>query len=181
VLLPYASRLYAMGEDGARATLLLWARLTAAAVGVSLLGAAIIAWLAPVWIPRIFGAQYGGSVVPVQIIVWSVPLIAFNSGLAAVVSGRHKPHYVSFGILGALVAIVVTDVLLVQSWGASGAAVGATLRELPLAVALIVGASASGLFRHGGRTDQAASQTRREAPRNGSSLLPKGTPSEHED
>lgn len=181
VLLPYASRLYAMGEEGARATLSLWVRLTAAAVGISILGAAIMSSLAPAWIPRIFGAQYGGSVVPVQIIVWSVPLIAFNNGLAAVVSGRHKAHYVTFGILGALATIVVTDMLVVPAWGAAGAALGATLRELPLAVVLIVGASASGLFDRSGHTDLGASQIHRESPWNGSRLLRRGAPSEHED
>jgi O-antigen/teichoic acid export membrane protein len=146
VLLPYASRLYTAGAGGAKETFSLWARLTVAAVGVSVVGAAIISSLAPAWIPHLFGTQYEGSVVPVQVIVWSVPLITFNLGLAAVVSGRHKAHYVSFGMLGALGAVVVTDIFLVPLLGATGAAIGATVRELPLAAVLIVGASASGLF-----------------------------------
>jgi len=146
VLLPYSSRLFWQGENGATTTRALLARLVAATVSVSAVAAAAITWLAPTWIPRIFGQAYSGSVGPVQVIVWSLPLIAFNVGLAAVISGRHKAHYVSVGIASALVALVITDVLLVPAWGATGAAIGATVREVPLAVVLLAGARASRLF-----------------------------------
>jgi O-antigen/teichoic acid export membrane protein len=146
VLLPYASRLYAAGPSGAKQTRFIWIRLTTFSVVLSMALAAVASGFAPVLIPLVFGEEYVGSVGPVQIIVWSVPLIAFNTALAAVVGGRHKPQYVTFGILVALVTVITTDLLLVPRWGAAGAAVGATIREVPLAIILILGASASGLF-----------------------------------
>jgi O-antigen/teichoic acid export membrane protein len=149
VLLPYASRFFAMGQAGVAPTRSLWLRLTGVSVGISVAAAFLITYLAPTWIPRILGERYGGSIAAIQIIVWSVPFIAFNSALAAVISGRHQARYVTFGVAGALAAIVATDLVVVPIWGAAGAALGATVRELPFAFILLVGARASGLFGRG--------------------------------
>jgi O-antigen/teichoic acid export membrane protein len=146
VLLPHASRLYVVEQGRPHGTRVLWGRLVVAAMGVSIVAAALISFLAPMWIPRLLGSQYAPSVLPIQVIVWSVPLIAFNNSLAAVISGRHKAGFVTAGIAGALLVLGLIDILLVPAWGAPGAAVGATVREVPLALALLAGGRASGLF-----------------------------------
>lgn len=149
VLLPYASRLFALGQAGVGPTRSIWLRLTGISVGLSVAAALLITYLAPTWVPRILGMQYVGSIVPIQIIAWSVPLIAFNSALGAVISARHRAQYVTIGVAGALATIIATDVLVVPTWGATGAAFGATIREIPFALILLAGARASGLFTSG--------------------------------
>jgi O-antigen/teichoic acid export membrane protein len=146
VLLPYASRLFAISPQDSSQTRAMWLRLAAGAIGGSIATALVVTIAAPTVIHAVLGIEYAGSVLPVQIIVWSVPLIAFNSTLAAVISGRRKAHFVTYAMAAALTTVVVVDIALVPSLGAVGAAIAATIREVPAAAVVLFGARESGLF-----------------------------------
>lgn len=149
VMLPTAALLHSDEAGSARTSRLAWARITLVAVFASL-ALSIFVWLvAPSAVPALLGETYQGAVSPIRIIVWSVPLIAFNSVLAAVVSARRRPYYVTAAIGAAAATAMLLTIVLVPPLGADGAAIAATLREVPVALVLIIGARRSGLFdRH---------------------------------
>lgn len=149
VALPMLARLHAQETGSASQSRVTWARITLVAVMASI-GLALITWLAaPVLVPALLGETYREAVGPIRIIVWSVPLIAFNSVLAAAVIARGRPYYVTLAIGAAGITAGVLVLTLVPSLGADGAAIGATLREVPVGLVLLFGAYRSGLFRLG--------------------------------
>jgi O-antigen/teichoic acid export membrane protein len=151
VTLPTASRLYAKETGSADQSRAVWAKITVVAVTASLALAVVVWFIAPALVPALLGETYRGSVGPIRIIVWSVPIIAFNSVLASVVNARHRPYYVTAAIGAAAVTALTLIVVLVPQHGAEGAAIATTLREVPVAVILLVGAWKTGLFQRQGR------------------------------
>ncbi|MFN8556284.1 MAG: oligosaccharide flippase family protein [Dehalococcoidia bacterium] len=145
VTLPVVSSLLARGVVDAERLHWLWLLVTVAAVGVSSLLAAAVWLAAPYAVPRLLGAVYQPSVAPVRIIAWSIPIIAFNSVLTALLHARRQSPRVAGAIGAALVTALGLTAALVPALGASGAALAATLREMPVAVALVVAARAGGM------------------------------------
>jgi O-antigen/teichoic acid export membrane protein len=149
VTLPTAARLHTEETGSAGQSRAAWARITVVAVSASLALATFVWLVAGDVVPALLGQTYRGAVSPIRIIVWSVPLIAFNSVLAAVVNARRRPYYVTAAIAAAAATAMLLVVVLVPSLGADGAAIAATLREVPVALVLFVGARKTGLFdRH---------------------------------
>lgn len=147
VTLPILARLHAEETGSASASRGVWARITLVAVLASLALASATWLVAPDLVPALLGESYRAAISPIRIIVWSVPLIAFNSVLAAAVNARRRPFHVTAAIGAAAVTAALLTVALVPSLGADGAAIAATLREVPVAVVLLLGARKSGLFR----------------------------------
>lgn len=163
VAMPTLARLHAKETGSASASRATWARITIAAVVASLTLACVVWLVAPGLVPALLGESYRDSVGPIRIIVWSVPLIAFNSVLAATVNARRRPYHVTAAIGTAALTAVLLTVALVPRLGADGAAISATLREVPVALILIFGARRSGLFR-GWRSSRVGSRPEPDGP-----------------
>lgn len=160
VTLPILTRLHAEEAGSASASRATWAKITLVAV-LSSMALASATWLvAPDLVPALLGETYRDAVSPIRIIVWSVPLIAFNSILAAVVNARRRPYFVTTAIAAAAATAALLAVALVPYLGADGAAIATTLREVPVAVVLLIGARQTGLFSRPTRSQKVGSAPR---------------------
>jgi O-antigen/teichoic acid export membrane protein len=147
VIYPLFSRMLAEHDwDPARLRMMV-AKVTIPTVVISLAAALAASIVAPIAIPLVLGHRYDGSVAPVQLIVWSVPAIAFNASLRAIVRAGHRAGVAAAADAAALATAILIDVMLVPRLGALGATAGATVREVPAALVLLWGASSCGLFR----------------------------------
>jgi O-antigen/teichoic acid export membrane protein len=82
------------------------------------------------------GPSYSGAVLPIQVISWSLPLVATNAILYATVIARGLRKALVVANAVALSFAVLLNILLVPPFGAVGGSVAALSRELPIALIL---------------------------------------------
>lgn len=149
MMLPFASHRHSGEQEGTTvpADTRRLLRKTWTAVGVPSLAIALLVVVgAPHAVPFLLGPTYEASIVPIQIVALSAPIVALNAPLASVVIARGQPAFVTLGLIGAFATVLAVNLSLIQTLGARAPALAATLREVPVFVILLVGARRSGLF-----------------------------------
>ena len=90
--------------------------------------AAALLWIACGFaIPAFYGSAFDGAVTPARIILIGLVLDGVASVITAFFYGVGRPGLNSSAVAGGLVATVVLDVLLIPSFGATGAAVASAV------------------------------------------------------
>jgi O-antigen/teichoic acid export membrane protein len=113
-------------QDDRHASALI-ARSSAKALGLALLIAGAVAAIAPFLIPAVFGKQFKGSVVPLELLLPGVVVYAPVTVLVVYLSVRRAEPWWTLAV--SIVSMVVTvgaAVLLIPHHGARGAAAGST-------------------------------------------------------
>ncbi|MDP4511941.1 lipopolysaccharide biosynthesis protein [Nonomuraea turcica] len=105
---------------------------TARALRIALLSSSVCACLlaavSPLLVPRVFGAAYEGSILP--LVILAPGIIAYASVRLTeqyLVRQGHHPLSMSACTIGALAVNVALDLLLIPRWGAAGAALSSSL------------------------------------------------------
>jgi O-antigen/teichoic acid export membrane protein len=94
---------------------------------------------APMLVPAVLGPAYVGSVLPIQVIAWSVPLVGITAILAAFLAGAGDPRWITAALFAALIVSGGSLVLLVPTFGAVGGSVAGVVREVPVLLILGLG------------------------------------------
>jgi O-antigen/teichoic acid export membrane protein len=136
----------AMAHDPRRFSALT-TQIAAGLIGVGIAGAIVIITTAPWFVPAMFGDQYRGAVLPMQILAVGIP-VRFAThvyGTALSAGGRQVPRAVA--AVGATAATVVAEVLFIQWFGIAGAAWSLAASSLILLSGYVVIARRSWKFR----------------------------------
>jgi O-antigen/teichoic acid export membrane protein len=94
---------------------------------VTAVAAVVAALIAGFWIPVVFGAEYGDSVLPYLWLLPGIVALSASKILSAYVFSRGRPIINAWIALAALVATIPTDIVLIALFGVPGAAAGTTL------------------------------------------------------
>lgn len=85
--------------------------------------------LAPVFVGVVLGSDYTGSVTPVRVLVWSMPLAAIGAPLLALLVSADKAVDSTKAFTAAFVVAVTLHLSLDWWWGATGAAIASLSRD----------------------------------------------------
>lgn len=102
-------------------------RTFARALLISVVGAALLAALATVVIPLMYGARYHGAITPMLLLLPGVVVVGGASVLTNELSGRGHPGYNSINSLIGLALTIGLDVVLIPRYGISGAALASSI------------------------------------------------------
>lgn len=119
-------------------------------VGMGLVGAVVLVWLAPLWIRLVLGPQYGPAVPVLRILAITVPLVAASNvlGIQWMLPLRMDRAFNRI-IMTAGVVNLVLAVLLVRPYGALGMAAAVVTAEglVTVAMGIVVGVAGKGFWR----------------------------------
>lgn len=87
--------------------------------------AGALALLTPLAVPAIFGSAYRGATVPTLVLLPGGVLMSGQWLLCRAAAARGKPKALSMSFLASFVTMIALDFLLIPSFGAVGAAIGA--------------------------------------------------------
>lgn len=87
--------------------------------------------VAPVFVPLFFGNSFGGTILPLQIIILTVIVIGYNNltGIQ-ILLGFGYDKYFLYSILAGTVSNVVLNLILIPNFGAVGTAISAVSAEI---------------------------------------------------
>jgi O-antigen/teichoic acid export membrane protein len=106
-------------------------------------GIAVAAIVLPLWpaagflIPAIYGSEFDAAVTPARIILLGLVLEGVAGVITAFLYGIGRPGLNSLGMAAGLMITVTLDLLLIPSFGATGAAVASAAAYLSSTLALI--------------------------------------------
>lgn len=86
--------------------------------------------VAPVFVPLFFGSSFGGTILPLQIIILTVIVIGYNNltGIQ-ILLGFGYDKYFLYSILAGTTSNVILNLLLIPTFGAVGTAISAVSAE----------------------------------------------------
>jgi O-antigen/teichoic acid export membrane protein len=93
---------------------------------------------APALVRGFLGPSYEGTIVPVQIIAWSLPAVTVNALLYATVIARGLRNALILANTLALASAVLLNLVLVPPFGAVGGSFAALAREIPIGLILML-------------------------------------------
>ena len=91
----------------------------------------LLVLLAPLFVPLVFGAAYGPSVLPLQILMGWVVMTSFNMFFNALLDYQGRACRRAVNFLATMIATVSLNLLLIPRYGAAGAAISTTLAYAP--------------------------------------------------
>jgi O-antigen/teichoic acid export membrane protein len=131
-------------EHSFEGTKLLIRKILPALAAVAVLLTLVGSW----FLPAVFGTSFGDSYIPMLILLPGCTLLGVATIMFGFFAGIGKPHLTTFVSLGGLAVITVTQVLLIPTWGAKGAAAGSCLGYVCVfAIAVVLFIRSSGNAR----------------------------------
>jgi O-antigen/teichoic acid export membrane protein len=106
---------------------LLTQRVTRVSFASSIVFAIIVAVLAPIFIPLLFGSDFSGAILPLFILLPGVVLLAAFRIMASGISGLGYPQYYSICTVFMVVVALVLNLLLVPKYQGMGAALASSI------------------------------------------------------
>jgi O-antigen/teichoic acid export membrane protein len=98
----------------------------------------VVLWVsAGFLIPALYGPHYSSAVTPTRIILLGLPLEGVAGVIIAFLFGVGRPGLTSWAMGLGLIATVALDLILIPSFGATGAAIASAVSYLSTALALI--------------------------------------------
>jgi O-antigen/teichoic acid export membrane protein len=95
-------------------------------------------WFAATYlIPALYGSDFRGAIAPAHIILFGLALEGVAAVITAFLYGIGRPGLNSWGMAAGLGATVLLDLLLIPSFGATGAAVASAVAYLTSTLALV--------------------------------------------
>lgn len=99
-------------------------------VAATAVGAAVLAVVSPLVVPRVFGAEFASSVILIWILLPGALAMALCMNMMNDLVGRGHPRVKSWSALAGCAVTLAVDIPLVPLWGAAGAAIGSTTAYL---------------------------------------------------
>jgi O-antigen/teichoic acid export membrane protein len=95
-------------------------------------------WFAATYlIPALYGSEFRGAIAPAHIILFGLALEGVAAVITAFLYGIGRPGLNSWGMGAGLAATVLLDVLLIPSFGATGAAIASAVAYTSSTLALV--------------------------------------------
>lgn len=125
-------------REGAYAAVATVRRLVTGAAGLSLIGAAALAVLAPLVLPFMYGTEFAAALLPALVLLAGLLGDGIAALLTAYLYGAGRPGLNSWATAAGLLVTVVLDIWLIPRYGAVGAAAASSVAYVSVTVLLVV-------------------------------------------